>query len=116
MRPLRCVFDGVVLFVGGHYDDRIDESLAAGPAITPHEATEWIVTAVRARPVHIAPRVAIVARALDTVAPRWVNVLMQRTLNTTRLHPARLLSLICGVGRVGPLGHRLRPSATPSSI
>ncbi len=48
------------------------------PALTPHEAAEWMVTAARTRPVRIAPRVAIAARALDTVGPRWVNTLMQR--------------------------------------
>jgi len=48
------------------------------PALTPEEAAEWMVTAARTRPVRIAPRVAIAARALDTIGPRWVNALMQR--------------------------------------
>jgi NAD(P)-dependent dehydrogenase (short-subunit alcohol dehydrogenase family) len=48
------------------------------PALTPQEAAEWMVTAARTRPVRIAPRIAIAARALDTIGPRWVNTLMQR--------------------------------------
>ena len=48
------------------------------PALTPDEAAEWMVTAARTRPVRIAPRMAIAARALDTIGPRWVNALMQR--------------------------------------
>jgi NAD(P)-dependent dehydrogenase (short-subunit alcohol dehydrogenase family) len=48
------------------------------PALTSEEAAEWMVTAARTRPVRIAPRMAIVARALDTFGPRWVNALMQR--------------------------------------
>ena len=37
-----------------------------------------MVTAARTRPVRIAPRMAIAAKALDTFGPRWVNALMQR--------------------------------------
>ena len=48
------------------------------PALTPEEAAEWMVTAARKRPVRIAPRVAIAARALDIVGPRLVNSIMQR--------------------------------------
>jgi NAD(P)-dependent dehydrogenase (short-subunit alcohol dehydrogenase family) len=48
------------------------------PALTSEEAAEWMVTAARTRPVRIAPRMAIAARALDTIGPRWVNILMQR--------------------------------------
>jgi len=48
------------------------------PALTSREAAEWMVTAARTRPVRIAPRMAIAARALDTIGPRWVNTLMQR--------------------------------------
>jgi NAD(P)-dependent dehydrogenase (short-subunit alcohol dehydrogenase family) len=48
------------------------------PALTSEEAAEWMVTAARTRPVRIAPRIAIAARALDTIGPRWVNNLMQR--------------------------------------
>ena len=48
------------------------------PALTSGEAAEWMVTAARTRPVRIAPRMAIAAKALDTIGPRWVNTLMQR--------------------------------------
>ena len=48
------------------------------PALTPEEAAEWMITAARTRPVRIAPRMAIAAKALDTVGPRWVNALLQR--------------------------------------
>jgi NAD(P)-dependent dehydrogenase (short-subunit alcohol dehydrogenase family) len=48
------------------------------PALTSEEAAQWMVTAARTRPVRIAPRMAIAARALDTIGPRWVNTLMQR--------------------------------------
>ena len=51
------------------------------PALTPDEAADWMVTAARTRPVRIAPRIAIAARALDTIGPRWVNTLMQRRGN-----------------------------------
>ena len=48
------------------------------PALTSQEAAEWMITAARTRPVRIAPRMAIAAKALDTIGPRWVNALMQR--------------------------------------
>jgi NAD(P)-dependent dehydrogenase (short-subunit alcohol dehydrogenase family) len=48
------------------------------PALTSEEAAEWMVTAARKRPVRIAPRMAIAARALDVVGPRFVNSIMQR--------------------------------------
>ena len=48
------------------------------PALTSEEAAEWMITAARTRPVRIAPRMAIAARALDTIGPRWVNALLQR--------------------------------------
>ncbi len=54
------------------------------PALTPREAAEWMVTAARVRPVRIAPRMAVAARALDTVGPRWVTALMKRQ----RIQPA----------------------------
>ncbi len=55
------------------------------PALTPHEAAEWMLTAARTRPVRIAPRMAIAAKALDTFGPRFVNTLMQRQ----RIQPNR---------------------------
>jgi NAD(P)-dependent dehydrogenase (short-subunit alcohol dehydrogenase family) len=51
------------------------------PALTPAEAADWMITAARTRPVRIAPRMAIAARALDTIGPRLVNTLMQRRGN-----------------------------------
>ena len=39
------------------------------PALTPDEAADWMVTAARTRPVRIAPRMAVTAKALDTVRP-----------------------------------------------
>jgi NAD(P)-dependent dehydrogenase (short-subunit alcohol dehydrogenase family) len=54
------------------------KAYAGVPALTSEEAAEWMITAARTRPVRIAPRMAIAARALDTIGPRWVNTLMQR--------------------------------------
>ncbi|TVS84585.1 SDR family oxidoreductase [Mycobacterium helveticum] len=55
------------------------------PALTSAEAAEWMITAARTRPVRIAPRMAIAAKALDTIGPRWVNALMARQ----RIQPNR---------------------------
>jgi NAD(P)-dependent dehydrogenase (short-subunit alcohol dehydrogenase family) len=54
------------------------------PALTPDEAADWMVTAARTRPVRIAPRMAVTAKALDTVAPGLLNALMKRQ----RLQPS----------------------------
>jgi NAD(P)-dependent dehydrogenase (short-subunit alcohol dehydrogenase family) len=48
------------------------------PALSPEEAAQWMVEAARTRPVRIAPRIAVTARALDVVAPGWLNGLMRR--------------------------------------
>jgi NAD(P)-dependent dehydrogenase (short-subunit alcohol dehydrogenase family) len=48
------------------------------PALTPQEAAEWMVTAACRRPVRIAPRIALLAQALDTLSPEWVNAIMKR--------------------------------------
>jgi NAD(P)-dependent dehydrogenase (short-subunit alcohol dehydrogenase family) len=48
------------------------------PALTPDQAADWMVTAARTRPVRIAPRMAVTAKALDTVAPGLLNALMKR--------------------------------------
>lgn len=55
------------------------------PALTPEEAAEWMVIAARRRPVRIAPRIALLAKALDTVSPNLVNVMMKRQ----RIQPNR---------------------------
>ncbi len=48
------------------------------PALTSEEAAEWMVTAARTRPIRIAPRMALAAKALNTVGPRWVDTIMQQ--------------------------------------
>lgn len=48
------------------------------PALSASEAAEWMITAARSRPVRIAPRIAVTARALDVVAPGLVTSVMQR--------------------------------------
>lgn len=47
-------------------------------ALSADEAAEWMINAARHRPIRIAPRVAVSARALDLVAPSLVNAVMQR--------------------------------------
>jgi NAD(P)-dependent dehydrogenase (short-subunit alcohol dehydrogenase family) len=48
------------------------------PALTSAQAADWMVTAARTRPVRIAPRMAVTAKALDAVAPGVLNALMKR--------------------------------------
>ena len=48
------------------------------PALTPDEAAGWMIDAARHRPVRIAPRFGITARAVDLVAPRVLNGLLKR--------------------------------------
>lgn len=48
------------------------------PALTPQEAGQWMIDAARHRPVRIAPRIAVSARALDLVAPGILNRVMKR--------------------------------------
>jgi NAD(P)-dependent dehydrogenase (short-subunit alcohol dehydrogenase family) len=48
------------------------------PALTPREAADWMVTAARSRPIRIAPRMAVAAKALDTIGPGWATTLMKR--------------------------------------
>ena len=50
-------------------------------ALTPDEAADWMVTAVKTRPIRIAPRKALALRALDVVAPRALNHVMERETN-----------------------------------
>jgi NAD(P)-dependent dehydrogenase (short-subunit alcohol dehydrogenase family) len=54
------------------------KAYAGLPALTSDEAAGWMIVAARKRPVRIAPRMAMTARALDTVAPGWVNAIMKR--------------------------------------
>ena len=48
------------------------------PGLTAAEAADWMVTAARTRPVRIAPRMAITAHALNSVAPGAVDAIMKR--------------------------------------
>lgn len=48
------------------------------PALTAAEAADWMITAARSRPVRIAPRIAVSARALDVLAPGLVTAVMKR--------------------------------------
>lgn len=48
------------------------------PALSADEAAGWIITAARHRPVSIAPRVAVTAAAVNSVAPAVVDTLMKR--------------------------------------
>lgn len=54
------------------------KAFANRPALTAREAAEWMITAARTRPVRIAPRIAVTARALDVLAPGLVTSVMQR--------------------------------------
>ena len=48
------------------------------PALTAEEAAEWMIAAARRRPVRIAPRIALLAQAADTVSPGSVTAMMKR--------------------------------------
>lgn len=48
------------------------------PALTPAEAAQWMLDAARHRPVRIAPRFGVTARAIDTVAPGMLNAILKR--------------------------------------
>lgn len=47
-------------------------------ALSAEEAAGWLVTAARTRPIRIAPRKALALRALDVVAPRMPNAVLER--------------------------------------
>ena len=47
------------------------------PALSADEAADWMITAARTRPVRIAPRMAVVAQAVNSVSPRFVNAVMK---------------------------------------
>jgi len=53
------------------------------PALSPQEAGRWMIDAAMHRPVRIAPRFGMGARALDVVAPRALN----RLLKQQRMQP-----------------------------
>lgn len=48
------------------------------PGLTAAEAADWMITAARTRPVRIAPRMAVTAHALNSVAPNAVDAIMKR--------------------------------------
>ncbi len=48
------------------------------PALSPGEAAQWMIDAARYRPVRIAPRFGVSARALDVVAPGVLNAVLKR--------------------------------------
>ncbi|MGB0969633.1 MAG: SDR family oxidoreductase [Mycobacterium sp.] len=48
------------------------------PGLSADEAAGWIVTAARHRPVSIAPRIAVTAHAINSIAPAAVDALMKR--------------------------------------
>jgi NAD(P)-dependent dehydrogenase (short-subunit alcohol dehydrogenase family) len=51
------------------------------PALTADEAAGWMVTAAKTRPIRVAPRKALALRALDVVAPRALNRILERETN-----------------------------------
>ncbi|WP_099041945.1 SDR family oxidoreductase [Mycobacterium neglectum] len=50
-------------------------------ALGADEAADWMVTAASTRPIRIAPRKALALRALDVVAPRMLNNILERETN-----------------------------------
>ncbi len=48
------------------------------PALSSQEAGQWMIDAARHRPVRIAPRIGMTARALDVVAPGLLNAALKR--------------------------------------
>ncbi len=48
------------------------------PALSAREAAGWMIDAARHRPVRIAPRFGVSARALDVVAPGLLNAVLKR--------------------------------------
>ncbi|GLP81974.1 SDR family oxidoreductase [Mycobacterium antarcticum] len=48
------------------------------PGLSADEAADWMVTAVRRRPVRVAPRMAVTAHAVNSFAPAAVDAIMKR--------------------------------------
>ena len=59
-------------------------------ALSADEAADWMVTAVRTRPIRIAPRKALALRALDVVAPGTLNAILEH--ETNRMNARQLRS------------------------
>ena len=49
-----------------------------GRGLSAEEAADWMLTAARTRPVRIAPRMAVSAKALDSIAPSLLDAIMKR--------------------------------------
>lgn len=60
---------------------RVYDGLAS---LSAKEAATWMVTAAKTRPIRIAPRKALALRAIDVVAPRMLNAILER--ETTRMN------------------------------
>lgn len=48
------------------------------PALSSQEAAGWMIDAARHRPVRIAPRFGVTARAIDVLVPGVLNGLLKR--------------------------------------
>ena len=48
------------------------------PGLDAGEAADWMITAARVRPLRIAPRMALTAHALNSIAPAAVDAVMKR--------------------------------------
>ncbi len=59
------------------------KEFVAMPGLSAEEAADWMVTAARTRPVRIAPRMAVTAKAIDSVAPGLLGVIMKRGVTET---------------------------------
>ena len=55
------------------------------PALSSQEAAQWMIDAAQRRPVRIAPRFGVSARALDVVAPGVLNAVLKHQ----RMQPTR---------------------------
>jgi len=54
------------------------------PGLSAAEAADWMITAARTRPVRIAPRMAVTAHALNSIAPSAVDAIMKRATGAAR--------------------------------
>ena len=48
------------------------------PGLSASEAADWMIDAARTRPVRIAPRMAVTAHAMNSIAPGAVDAIMKR--------------------------------------
>lgn len=59
------------------------------PGLSADEAADWMVTAVRRRPVRVAPRMAVTAHAVNSFAPAAVDAIMKRQRVNPPAEPPR---------------------------